>query len=90
MLDRKYGRIVNLVSILAERGMANSAAFASTQAGLLSLTKNLALELGRSNIRVNALGLGWFTTENLSLEATAAGTPRPLHPPPPQGPSQPK
>ena len=68
MLDRQYGRIVNLVSILAERGMANSTAFASTQAGLLSLTKNLALELGRSNIRVNALGLGWFTTEDLPLE----------------------
>ena len=68
MLDREYGRIVNLVSILAERGMANSTAFASTQAGLLSLTKCLALELGRSNIRVNALGLGWFTTEELPLE----------------------
>ncbi len=68
MQERQYGRIVNLVSILAERGMANITAFASTQAGLLSLTKCLALELGRSNIRVNALGLGWFTTEDLSLE----------------------
>ena len=68
MQERQYGRIVNLVSILAERGMANSTAFASTQAGLLSLTKCLALELGRSNIRVNALGLGWFTTEDLPLE----------------------
>ena len=68
MLDRRYGRIVNVISILAERAMGNSTAFASTQAGLLSLTKCLALELGTSNIRVNALGLGWFTTEDLPLE----------------------
>ena len=68
MQERQYGRIVNVISILAERAMANSTAFASTQAGLLSLTKCLALEFGASNIRVNALGLGWFTTEDLPLE----------------------
>ena len=68
MQARQYGRIVNLVSILAERGMANSTAFASTQAALLSLTKCLALELGTANIRVNALGLGWFTAEDIPLD----------------------
>ena len=69
MQAQQYGRIVNLVSILAERGMINGSAFAATQAAVLSLTRSLAVELGRSNIRVNALGAGWYTTEDVPLEA---------------------
>jgi gluconate 5-dehydrogenase len=68
MQERQYGRIVNLVSILAERGMVNGSAFAASQAAVLSLTRSLAVELGRSNIRVNALGTGWSTTEDIPLE----------------------
>ena len=69
MQQRQYGRIVNLVSILAERGMINGSAFAATQAAVLSLTRSLAVELGRSNIRVNALGTGWYTAEEIPLDA---------------------
>jgi NAD(P)-dependent dehydrogenase (short-subunit alcohol dehydrogenase family) len=65
---QQYGRIVNLVSILAERGMINGSAFAASQAAVLSLTRSLAVELGRSNIRVNALGTGWYTSEEVPLE----------------------
>jgi len=68
MQQRQYGRIVNLVSILAERGMSNGSAFAASQAAVLSLTRSLAVELGRSNIRVNALGTGWYTSEDIPLE----------------------
>ena len=68
MQAQQYGRIVNLVSILAERGMINGSAFAASQAAVLSLTRSLAVELGRSNIRVNALGSGWYTTEDIPLE----------------------
>ncbi len=68
MVQRQYGRIVNVVSGLAERGMVNGSAFAASQAALLSLTRCLALELGPSNIRVNALGTGWFTVEDIPLE----------------------
>ncbi len=68
MQEREYGRIVNLVSILAERGMVNGSAFAATQAAVLSLTRSLAVELGRSNIRVNALGVGWSTAEDVPPE----------------------
>ena len=68
MQQQEYGRIVNLVSILAERGMINGSAFAASQAAVLSLTRSLAVELGRSNIRVNALGTGWYTSEDVPLE----------------------
>ena len=68
MRERGYGRIVNLVSILAERGMVNGSAFAASQAAVLSLTRSLAVELGASNIRVNALGTGWTTAEDIPLE----------------------
>ena len=68
MVERQYGRIVNVMSSLAERGMINGSAFAASQAGLLSLTRCLALEWGRANIRVNALGTGWSTAEDVPLE----------------------
>jgi NAD(P)-dependent dehydrogenase (short-subunit alcohol dehydrogenase family) len=68
MQVQQYGRIVNLVSILAERGMINGSAFAASQAAVLSLTRSLAVELGQSNIRVNALGSGWYTSEDIPLE----------------------
>lgn len=68
MVARQYGRIVNVISQLAERGMINGSAFAASQAGLLSLTRCLALEWGRANIRINALGTGWSTAEDVPLE----------------------
>ena len=68
MVEQGYGRIVNVVSELAERGMINGSAFAASQAGVLSLTRCLALEWGRHNIRVNALGTGLFTAEDVPLD----------------------
>ena len=63
MTQQGYGRIVNVVSELAERGMVNGAAFAAGQASLLSLTRSLAVEWGQFNVRVNTLGIGWFSSE---------------------------
>ena len=68
MVHQEYGRIVNLISVMAERGVINGSAFSSTQAGLLSLTRSLAVEWGRHNIRINALGTGWTTAEVIPLE----------------------
>ena len=48
--------------------MINGSAFAASQAAILSLTRSLAVELGTSNIRVNALGTGWSTAEDIPLE----------------------
>ena len=68
MIAKGYGRIVNIISVLAERGMINGATFSASQAGVLALTRSLAVEWGRHNIRVNALGLGWFTDQEIDLE----------------------
>ncbi len=68
MVERGYGRIVNVVSELAERGMINGSAFAASQAGVLSLTRCLALEWGRHNVRVNALGTGLFSAEDVPVD----------------------
>ena len=68
MAQREYGRVVNIVSELAERGMINGSAFSASQAALLSLTRSLAVEWGRCNIRVNALGTGWIDSSRQPLE----------------------
>ncbi len=68
MAESEYGRVVNVVSELAERGMVNGSAFAASQAALLSLTRSLAVEWGRHNIRVNALGTGWMDATGQSIE----------------------
>ncbi len=70
MLAQGKGRIINLVSLLGERGMANGSAYCAAQAGVLNLTRALALEWARRGITVNALGAGW--TEGMGLIADEA------------------
>ena len=66
MAEAKYGRVVNMISELAERGMINGSAFAASQAAVLALTRNLAVEWSRFNIRINAIGTGLIDTEGQS------------------------
>ena len=68
MTERGGGRIINIISNLAERGMVNSTAFCASQGAVLQLTKALALEWGRHNVRVNAIGTGQFTERDESPE----------------------
>jgi NAD(P)-dependent dehydrogenase (short-subunit alcohol dehydrogenase family) len=60
MLNREGGHIVNISSVLAERGMANGSAYCAAQAGVLNMTRALALEWARSGVTVNAVGAGWI------------------------------
>ena len=69
MAKAEYGRVVNMISELAERGMINGSAFAASQAAVLALTRSLAVEWSRFNIRINAIGTGLMDTEGQSLEA---------------------
>ena len=68
MAKDKYGRVVNMISELAERGMINGSAFAASQAALLALTRSLAVEWSRFNIRINAIGTGLVDTESQPIE----------------------
>jgi NAD(P)-dependent dehydrogenase (short-subunit alcohol dehydrogenase family) len=65
MLSQGAGRIINIVSLLAERGMANGAALCAAQAGVMNLTRALALEWARTGVTVNAIGAGW--TEGMAV-----------------------
>jgi 2-deoxy-D-gluconate 3-dehydrogenase len=60
MLKQESGRIVNISSVLAERGMANGGAYCAAQAGVLNMTRALALEWARSGVTVNGVGAGWI------------------------------
>ena len=68
MLRQGGGRIVNIISGLAERGLWNSSAYCASQGAVLQLTRALALEWARHNIRVNAIGTGWFSAEEVPPE----------------------
>ncbi len=61
MLQQKKGRIINIISCLAERGLANGAAYCAAMGGVLQLTRALDLEWARDGITVNAIGAGWFS-----------------------------
>ena len=63
MAARGWGRVINLGSILSVIGLPGRAPYASAKAGLLNLTRVLALEWARSGVTVNALCPGPFVTD---------------------------
>ena len=65
MVERGFGRIINVSSIAAWGGLFRQAGYAATKAGLLGLTKTVALEHGASGITCNALLPGLTATERV-------------------------
>jgi 3-oxoacyl-[acyl-carrier protein] reductase len=63
MMKAKGGSILNITSVSGLVGMAGQANYSAAKAGLVGLTKALAKELGRLNVRVNALALGFIETD---------------------------
>jgi 3-oxoacyl-[acyl-carrier protein] reductase len=63
MMKAKRGSILNITSVSGLVGMAGQANYSASKAGLIGLTKALAKELGRLNVRVNALAPGMIETD---------------------------
>ena len=63
MKEKGWGRIINIGSILSFVGIAQRAAYASSKAGLLGMTRAMALDLAPHGVTVNALCPGVFKTE---------------------------
>lgn len=63
MLLKRYGRIVNIVSLSGVKGTPGQINYAAAKAGVIGATKSLAQEVGKRNITVNAVAPGFITTD---------------------------
>ena len=63
MMRERWGRIVNISSVVGEMGNPGQANYVASKAGLIGLTKSLAQEVGSRNITVNAVAPGFIETE---------------------------
>ena len=63
MIERSYGRIINMSSIIGQMGNVGQSNYAAAKAGLVAFTKSAAQEFARYNITVNAMCPGFIETE---------------------------
>lgn len=66
MIDRKYGRIVNIASFSGQAGNFGQANYAASKGGIIAMTKVLALELAKYNITANVIAPGFTETDMLA------------------------
>ncbi|MCB2104420.1 MAG: SDR family oxidoreductase, partial [Rhodobacteraceae bacterium] len=79
MTARGYGRIVQMSSVTGPVvGIATSSVYASAKAGILGMTRALAIDVGGKGVTVNCIGPGWIRTGSSSEAEITAGRHTPL------------
>jgi len=63
MLKNKYGRIVNITSIVGHTGNLGQANYAASKAGIIGMSKSLAIEYAKKNITINCVSPGFIQTK---------------------------
>ena len=63
MLKKKYGKIINITSIVGHTGNLGQANYAATKAGIVGFSKSLAIEYAKKNININCVSPGFIKTE---------------------------
>jgi len=66
MLKNKNGKIINITSVVGHTGNVGQANYAASKAGVVAMSKSLALEYGKKNIKVNCVSPGFILTEMTS------------------------
>ncbi len=74
MMKQRYGRIVNLSSVVGLRGNAGQVNYAASKAGVIGMTKSLAKELATRGVTVNAVAPGFIETDMTAAMPEAAKT----------------
>ena len=72
MMKARYGRIINMSSVVALRGNAGQINYCASKAGLIGMTKSLAKEMGARGITVNAVAPGYISTDMTAALPDAA------------------
>ena len=63
MLKQKYGKIINITSIVGHTGNLGQANYAASKAGIIGFSKSLAIEYAKKNININCVSPGFIKTE---------------------------
>ena len=63
MIKKKWGRIVNITSVVGHTGNAGQSNYTASKAGVIGMTKSIAMELAKRNITVNSISPGFIDTE---------------------------
>ena len=63
MIKKKWGRIVNITSVVGHTGNAGQSNYTASKAGIIGMTKSIAIELAKRNITVNSISPGFIDTD---------------------------
>ena len=67
MLKSKSGKIINITSVVGHTGNIGQANYAASKAGIIAMSKSLALEYGKKNIKVNCVSPGFIMSEMIEI-----------------------